>query len=258
MRLNKYLALCGLGSRRKAEIPVREGRVRINGEKCDDLSRAVGDGDVIEVDGRRVERQDTIYLVLNKPKGYVCAVSDSRDPTVLELLPERLRMYRVFPVGRLDRDSEGLLLLTNDGDFAQRIAHPGGGIDKEYEVLLDRPPSSDSLHAWRVGVTSDGELLRARRVRVMDREPKGRWLCITLSEGKKREIRRMAQVRGYVVQSLLRKRIGKMDIGSLATGAVVEMPVHDLEKMIREGGAINALSEGEEDKWTASMNVHGS
>jgi 23S rRNA pseudouridine2605 synthase len=255
MRLNRYLALCGFGSRRNVETLVSERRVRINGETIDSFSRLVLDDDMVEVDGHWAAPQDTIYLVINKPKGYVCAVRDSRTRTVIDLLPARYRRYRVFPVGRLDRDSEGLLILTNDGDFAQRTIHPGVGLEKEYEVLLDRPVDRRSLLTWREGVASEGEFLKPLGVVVLDRLPKGRWVSVTLSEGKKREIRRMACICGFSVQSLLRRRIGKMELGSLASGSIVEMSVHRLETMIREGGAVVASAEGEEDTWTASMNV---
>ena len=245
MRLNAYLASCGLASRRKAEEIVLAGRVRVNGKivlapylQLDPAQ------DEVTCDGKKLNVAPLLYVVMNKPAGVVCAVSDKHDPVVVDLLPEALRRARVFPAGRLDRDSEGLLVLTNDGVFAHNILHPSKGVTKEYEILLNLEINEKQLTRWRGGFELDVGLERVKRhvrpilLEPLLREPQGRWLRIVIGEGLKREVRAMAQLAGFSVQTLIRRRIGKMSLQNLEPGHFVELSFSQLYSKIFNGGSV--------------------
>jgi pseudouridine synthase len=217
-RLQKYLARAGVAARRPAEELIRAGRVTVNGQVADRLGVTVDpDRDVVAVDGRVVrppaERQ---YLVLHKPPGYVTTVRDPEGrPTVMELLPRGRRLY---PVGRLDADSEGLLLVTDDGDLAYRLLHPRFGVEKEYHVLVDRAPSADELERLRSGVELEEGRTAPAQVAVVATGPNGAWLRVTVHEGRKRQVRRMCQAVGLRVRRLVRTRFGPIMLGRLPVG----------------------------------------
>ena len=239
VRLNRYLALCGVGARRKVEDVISGGRVRVDGKVVLLPSYRVAAGMTVLVDGRQVEPQEMKYLVMNKPAGRVCSVSDRFDPTVLELLPGEYGRFRLFPVGRLDRESEGLLILTNDGGFAQEVMHPSRRILKEYEVLLDREISRREVRGWMAGVESEGRPLRPVNVLVMEgKDPPGRWVSVVLAEGVKREIRHMAAGLGFEVRALFRRRVGKMELRYLKPGEWADLPRAFIWKAIRSGGMV--------------------
>lgn len=238
VRLNRYLAMCGLGARRKVEELIASGRVRVDGKvvllpgyRIDEVNR-------VEVDGAAVLPEKKTYLVLNKPAGYVCSVSDPFDPVITGLLPEEFQALRLFPVGRLDRESEGLLILTNDGDLAHKILHPSGGILKEYRVLLDREIDRKTVRLWLGGIELDGRTIKPAAVLIADDPPPGRWVSVVLAEGIKREVRRMARALGFEVEVLIRKRIGKMELKNLSPGKFVEMSRGELWKAVRSGGVV--------------------
>ncbi|WP_416340834.1 pseudouridine synthase [Thermanaerovibrio acidaminovorans] len=234
LRLNQYLARCGLGSRRKVEALIVTGRVKLNGLVVSDLGCRVEEGDHVEVDGCSVHPLDKIYIVMNKPRGVVCAVEDRRYRTVLDLLPPQIRALRPFPVGRLDKESQGLLILTNDGDFCDAILHPRRGIIKTYEVTVDRDVPSESLDRLKGGVWSDGEILKPLMVSLMG----PRTVRVDIQEGKKREVRRMMAALGFKVLSLLRRRIGKMELRRLRAGGICLFSVDDIWHHINVGGIV--------------------
>lgn len=237
-RLNRYLASCGLGSRRKVEELLASGRVAVNGRLLFHPSYRVAKEDRVTLDGKPVRPKTQVYLVLNKPRGFLSAVSDRRLKTVVDLLPTRLRLLRPFPVGRLDLDSEGLLVLTNDGLFAQKLIHPSFGIPRTYEVLLDRPVLGADLERWREGVFLEERRLRPLKVRPLLREPSGHWLSLVLAEGIKREIRLMAFSLGFRVERLVRVAIGKLRLQNLGQGEFCELERADLWKRICHGGIV--------------------
>ncbi|MGI6075615.1 MAG: pseudouridine synthase [Pyramidobacter sp.] len=238
MRLNKYLAHCGVGSRRKVEEYIFAGRVTCNGYMVTSPGYDVADGEVVTVDDVEVCPEKKIYMVLHKPRGYICAVSDRNYPVVLDLLPRRYDYYRLFPVGRLDLQSEGLLILTNDGDFSQEMIHPRAGITKEYEVLLDRVPEPGELEVMKKGTNVQGRLIKPVCVGELSRSPQGRWFRFVLNEGIKREIRIIAEAAGLKVQVLFRRKIGKMELRRLETGCAREYTADELRKMITGGGIV--------------------
>lgn len=239
MRLNKYLARCGLGSRRNVEKFIFDGRVIINGYQVTEPGYDVQEGDEVTVDDQPVKPERKIYLVMNKPRGYICAVSDRRYPVILDLLPRKADYFRLFPVGRLDLQSEGIIMLTNDGDFSQEMIHPSSGITKEYEVLMDHEPTPEEMKQLRRGTISEGKRIRPVEVDIIPRRrPDGQWLRFVLNEGIKREIRIIAEAAGMRVQVLFRRKIGKMELRHLKVGCVKEYTADQLRRMVYQGGTV--------------------
>jgi 23S rRNA pseudouridine2605 synthase len=213
VRLNRFLAAAGLGSRRHCDELIAAGRVTINGQVCTDFSVQPGERDHVKVDRKLVHSQRRLDVMLNKPAGFVSTRSDpnARD-TIFDLLPPHFP--RLFNVGRLDAQTEGLLLLTNDGDLAQRLTHPRYKIEKEYEVTLDHawdPALAPKLHQ---GVMLDGQ--RARIDSLHSIKPTR--LRVILRQGINRQIRRMFYETGYEVKRLVRIRIGRLRLGDLPRG----------------------------------------
>jgi 23S rRNA pseudouridine2605 synthase len=213
MRLNRFLAAAGIGSRRHCDELIAAGRVAINGKTCTDFSMQPGGRDHVKVDGKLIHLAPPLTIMLHKPAGFVSTRSDPqvRD-TVFDLLPAKFS--RLFNIGRLDAQTEGLLLLTNDGSLAQRLTHPRYKIEKEYEVTLDR--SWDPALAPKLlrGIFLDGE--RARIVRLHSTSPVR--LRVILRQGINRQIRRIFEAVGYHVKGLVRVRIGSLRLGDLPRG----------------------------------------
>ena len=212
MRLAKYLAHAGIASRRAAERLIADGRVRVAGEVVTDPARDVAEGTRVEVNGAAVALEPEEVWAVNKPKG---VVSTAREPgsrrAVTELVDSDRRLY---PVGRLDADSTGLILLTNDGELANRLTHPRYGVPKTYSVRLERPPGDRDLERLRTGLRlEDGPTAPAEVARTGERE-----IEITIREGRKRQVRRMAEALGNAVESLTRIRVGTLELGDLRRG----------------------------------------
>jgi 23S rRNA pseudouridine2605 synthase len=250
MRLNAFLAKCGVASRRKVERLILDGEVRVNGKivLAPYLSVTPGE-DVVTYRGRGkpLEPLPKVYLAMNKPPGVVCAVTDKYDPVVVDLLPAELKNARVFPVGRLDRDSEGLLILTNDGAFAQSVQHPSKGVTKEYEILLNLEINDKQLKRWRTGFAIEnlmekgkkgGRIVKPAAVETMGREPRGRWLRVVIGEGLKREVRTMAKLAGFDVLTLIRRGVGRLTLEKLQLGEFVELSFSELCTKIFKGGSV--------------------
>jgi 23S rRNA pseudouridine2605 synthase len=216
-RLQKILSQWGIASRRRAEELILAGRVRVNGEVAKLGQTAEPTTDRIEVDGKLVtvqSRPEPVYLLLNKPVGVVSTCFDPQGrPTVLELLPPQLRECEgIHPVGRLDIDSSGALLLTNDGELTFRLTHPRHSISKTYAVWVRGQPARAVLEAWRNGIDLDGQYTLPARVIVVRHQVDRTLLKIVLTEGRNRQIRRVAAQLGYPVISLHRTRIGNISI----------------------------------------------
>ena len=224
MRLNRYLAAAGLGSRRACEALITNGRVAINGRPCTNLATVVGPDDSVKLDNKVVQVQRPVYVLLNKPAGFLSTRTDPRQrDTVFDLLPQDFP--RVFHVGRLDQDSEGLLLLTNDGEFAQRLTHPRYKVDKEYEVHVDRPfdmTLAEKLHQGVfIKIDPEQEGQPPQRVRAGAEavfKLNAQKLKVILRQGLKRQIRLMFLQVGYEVKKLERVRLGTLKLGSLRSG----------------------------------------
>ncbi len=218
MRLQKYLSEAGVASRRASERIIVEGRVAVNGKVARELGTKVDpDHDKVTVDGGPVKARRKIYVALNKPRGVVCSRNDpSGRQTIGELLPAE--WSHLYSVGRLDRDSEGLLFLTNDGDFSLRLTHPRYGMAKKYIVTIEGRVEPNVLDKMREGLFDKGERLKAQKARIVSASNKQSVLELELLEGKYREIRRMCDILGLRVIRLQRVQIGKIKLGELKVG----------------------------------------
>ena len=238
MRLNAYLSSCGAASRRKSEAIILSGRVQVNGKiVLAPFFDVDPENDTVTLDRKPLTFSTHVYYVINKPAGYVCAASDKYDPVVVDLI--RGHEGRLYPVGRLDRESEGLLILTNDGQFTQSILHPSKEIRKEYEALLNIPINPKQLGHWRRGFEIEpGRHVAPLSIDVMEREPAGRWVRVVIVDGLKREVRLMARNAGFRVERLIRRKIGKMMLESLKGGEYVSLSFSELYTKIFNGGTV--------------------
>ncbi|MCX4313161.1 MAG: pseudouridine synthase [Clostridia bacterium] len=217
MRINKYLSSCGVASRRKCEELITAGKVRVNGKVVTELATDIKDDDSVEVSGKYVApTQRSIYIMLNKPKGCVCTVSDDKGrKTVLDFvkLPDR-----IYPVGRLDYDTEGLLLLTNDGTLANKLAHPSNMVKKVYSVRVEGEPTDAEIGRLRSGVTFGGVKYAPAQVKRVSCDNNETKLEITVTEGKNHEIKNMIESLGRRVLFLKRVAIEGLRLGGLSRG----------------------------------------
>ncbi|MDR1515414.1 MAG: rRNA pseudouridine synthase [Synergistaceae bacterium] len=237
IRLNRYIASCGVTSRRKADDLIKLGRVTVDGLPEESMGRVLDGGEKVCVDGRDIAPSKRVYIIMNKPRGILSAVSDSRGRTVLDLLPEHYGTLGVFPVGRLDKESEGLIILTNDGAFAQEIIHPSSGVRRIYSVILRRELDSIGTEEWENGVVIDGRRVRPLELTPLDGVP-GKRFRVVLGEGFKREIRLMVQALGNSVDRLKRTGFGNLSLEKLPAGAYNEYNYDAIRKMICDGGEV--------------------
>ena len=231
-RVQKILSRAGLGSRRVCDEMVAAGRVRVNGTRAEPGTRVDPENDVVEVDRVPIGvRPGLVYYVLNKPRGVVSTASDPQGrPTVVELVPAE---PRVFTIGRLDADTEGLLLLTNDGDLAQRVAHPSHGVEKEYLAEVKGTPSRGALRQLREGVElDDGPTAPAKVSLVGDGAVR-----LVIHEGRNRQVRRMCEAVGHPVLRLVRTRIGPLSDRKLAPGEWRELTQDEVRSLERAASA---------------------
>ncbi|MGH2559157.1 MAG: pseudouridine synthase [Thermomicrobiales bacterium] len=248
-RIQRILAGRGVASRRAAEQMIRDGRVSVDGQVVTELgTKADPVRSDIRVDGNLLQRQRSRYILLNKPRGYITTTKDERDRrTVLDLVQVS---ERVYPVGRLDRVTEGLLLLTNDGDVANRVMHPRYGLDKEYEILTLARPSATTLERVRKGVTIDGKRVVPHEFRILRETRDGILLKIVIHEGIFHVVRRIMLAVGIEVQRLRRVRIGPLSVTGIPIGTWRELRPGE-EKTLRESLGIDR-DDGEEDRLTRS------
>lgn len=231
-RLNKFLAHAGLGSRRQCEELIVRGRVAVDGAIVRELATRVGPEQVVSVDGKALHGERLVYWLVNKPPGYLCT---NRDPAgrpraidLVQHVPER-----VYTVGRLDEESEGLLLLTNDGELAFRLMHPRFGVEKAYHVQVAGKPTREDIQKLLTGVwLSDGHV-KARRVRRLKSQGASTWLEIILSEGKNREIRRMLAKLDHKVMRLKRVGLGPIPLDRLPRGKARKLKPNEIERLKR-------------------------
>ena len=230
-RLQKVLASAGIASRRDSEDFITSGRVAVNGKVVRVAGTRVDpEHDTITIDGQALGPiQPRTYIMLNKPVGVVSTTDDPQGrQTVVELVESTARL---FPVGRLDYDSEGLIILTDDGALTQQLTHPSNQVEKEYRVLLNEAPSSDALREWRNGLLLDGVMTSPAWVEVIDRSDEGSWVRVVLREGRKRQIREVAKLLGYDVLRLIRVREGPLQLGELAQGESRQLTEAEVEQL---------------------------
>lgn len=229
MRINKFLAESGVASRRACDKIIEEGRVKINGRIAEVGAEIDELNDSVSVDGKRVTPAKKFeYYMMNKPKGYVCTVKDDKGrKTVMDLLPKNTA--RIFPVGRLDYDSEGLLLFTNDGDLANRLTHPSNEIPKTYLVRTEGETSENLLDRLRAGVEIDGKKTKKCHIKVVETCKEYTKVHITITEGRNREIRKMFETVGKNVDFLKRIKIGDLSLRGLNRGDVRKLTQEEIE-----------------------------
>lgn len=233
-RLQKVIAHSGYTSRRKAEQLIVDGRVKVNGKVITELGVKVGPNDKIEVDGIPIEKEEKKYILLYKPRGVISSVKDDRGRKVVtDLIGDEIEV-RLFPVGRLDYDTSGLLLLTNDGDFAQKIIHPKYKIDKVYIAKVNGILSREELKQLKFGVIHNGEKLRCVNARVIktDRSKRKSIVELILHQGKNRQVRRMFESLGYRVEKLKRERFGPITLGNLNAGEYRELTPYEVKQLL--------------------------
>lgn len=233
-RLNKYLAGAGVASRRQADLLIRAGRVKVNGTIVSEMGFQINpQGDLVEVNGRPVQkRTDFEYLILHKPPGYLSTMRDPfQRPTVIDLLPKT--DFRLYPVGRLDLDTSGLLFFTNDGDLALALTHPRHLVEKVYQAKVSGIPTDSELKKLAQGIVlEDGPTAPAKIA--LDRVENGNAIIIiTLREGRKRQVKRMMRVIGHPVLSLHRKAMGPLTLGELKPGECRRPTKDELNELLK-------------------------
>lgn len=232
VRLQKYIAMCGIASRRGAESMISEGRVMVNGEKVTEQGIKVEIGaDEVSVDGKPIKNKNKkYYIMLNKPVGYVSTAKDQFDrPTVVDLVKNDLSDVRIFPVGRLDYDTEGLLLLTNDGDFTYKVTHPKFHMDKTYIATVKGGMTIKGMNMLRNGVYIDDNFKTSpAKAEILDAYDGYTMVKITIHEGKNRQVRKMFEAVGNKVVGLKRIQIGTVEMGNLPLGRWRHLTSHEL------------------------------
>lgn len=228
-RLQKILAKAGLASRRNAEELIRQGKVTVDGKVVTEMGcRVDPDKQVVAFEGLPLrQEEEKVYLLLNKPRGYVTTLHDPQGRPIVSSLLKGITS-RVFPVGRLDFDTEGALILTNDGDFAERILHPRFEIERTYQAKVRGLPSREKIHLLEEGLELEGKKTWPARVRIIAREPAATTLEITIHEGRKRQVRLMFQAIGHRVLELKRIAYGGLKLGALPTGQYRRLTPADL------------------------------
>lgn len=229
VRIQKYLSDCGVMSRRKAEEEIKKGNITVNNQPCE-LGQKVDDSDVITVNGKIIERTTDVksYYILNKPRGYVTTMSDERGRKCIAHLVKDIP-ERVYPVGRLDLNSEGLVILTNDGDVANRLMHPKGNVEKVYLCKVRGNVSDEQLAKLRSALVLDGYTIKPVEVRIENVAEDGTVLKFFLKEGRNRQIRKMCEQCELEVMRLRRISIGKIALGGLRTGAILELEKQQID-----------------------------
>lgn len=218
MRINKYLATCGIGSRRGVEELIKNGDISVNGKVVTELSYDISSSDLVKYKGKTVSLvEDKVYIMLNKPKCYITSTKDEQGrKVVLDLL--KGCKYKVFPVGRLDYNTQGLLLLTNDGDWANNIIHPSKHISKTYVVTTKYMLTNKQLNQVRNGIVIDGKRTLPAKIELVSKDENLFYYHITIYEGRNREIRKMFEFLGLKIYSLQRIQIGLLELGKLEEG----------------------------------------
>lgn len=235
MRINKYIAQSGIASRRKADELIASGNVKINGKTLKEPGYDVTDDDVVEVNGSRIQADEKkVYILLNKPIGYITTVKDEQNrPTVMELVQDV--DARIFPVGRLDNNTSGMLLMTNDGEFSYKVAHPKHKMTKTYRARVEGVLSNEKCAKLSNGVDIGGFVTSKAKVNIIKGLPRSTIVEISIHEGKNRQVRKMFAAVGNKVQELERVAIGEMPLGRLAEGHYRKLTRGEIEYLMGMG-----------------------
>lgn len=241
VRINKFIAEAGICSRRQADLLITNGRVLLNGKKIFELGIKINPTiDIIEIDGKRLTttNQQFVYIILNKPRGVLTTVRDPfKRPTVMNLVNIPARVY---PVGRLDQDSEGLLLFTNDGELANRLIHPRHKIKKLYHVRVNGHPSEFNIARLTAGIDIDGKMTLPCAIHRLSQDAHSTQFEVEIKEGRKRQIRRMFQAIGHEVITLQRIQIGPIKLAGLPVGKWRYLSEYEITALKKEAGIVNA------------------
>ena len=242
-RLQKVLANSNIASRRKAEEMIAAGRVSVNGQIVTEMGIQVSEKDEIKVDGKLISRATQRYFLLNKPVGYISTTADEKGrKTVIDLLDESLKNERIYPIGRLDSDSAGLILLTNDGELAQILSHPSHEVEKEYIVRVKGIVIRKDVVKLRQGLTIDDDYFaKPKFVHLisLDKEHQSTSLSIVLTEGRNREVRKLFEALGYPVKNLTRIRYDFLTLDGVERGSYRPLKVHEVKKLYANKAAKN-------------------
>lgn len=233
-RLQKVMAACGVASRRKCEEIISSGRVKVNGVVVTELGTKVSRKDVIELDGKMLIREELVYYVLNKPTGYLTTLSDPKGRrTILDLLDQETKKIRIFPIGRLDYDTSGVLLLTNDGELSYRLTKSSKNVEKTYQARVDGIITQEAVTSLIKGVMIDGIMTKRAKLEVvsLDRENKSSLIKLTISEGRNRQVRKMCEAVGFPVKKLKRVEFAGISIEGLGVGDYRPLKPHEIKKL---------------------------
>ncbi len=232
-RLQKVMASSGVASRRKCEEIILAGRVKVNGELVTELGTKISKKDIVEVDGKVLSREALVYFLLYKPTGYLTAVSDKLGRrVVMDLLPQELKkQYRLFPIGRLDYDTSGVLLITNDGDLSYRLTRSAKEIEKTYQVRVDGIIDQKAVNQLMKGIPLDGQLTKRAKVEIVsfDKKNNSTLILLTITEGRNRQVRRMCESIGYPVKKLKRVSFGGVTLDGLSVGEIRALRPHEIK-----------------------------
>ena len=231
MRLNKYLARCGIGSRRKCDEYISSGKIKVDGKKVTDFSFNVNDDSYVQFNNKLVNKLENVIYVLNKPRGYICTKNDNLGrKTIYDLLPDKLDL---FSVGRLDYDTTGILLVTNDGDLCYKLTHPKFNVDKKYYVFTDKKLSNSDIMSIKKGIKLDNEILKAN-VKFLENINNGYFWDVVLTEGKNREIKRIFNFFDIKVLNLHRYEFSGLRLNELKEGKFKKISKKDFNRIIRK------------------------
>lgn len=240
-RLQKYMARSGVASRRHSEQLIKEGKVTVNDNIITEMGYKVSKGDIVKVNGLEITIEEKKYFVINKPRYLICSANDEKDrETVISILPKALQEYRLFPVGRLDYDTKGVLLLTNDGDFMNTLVGPKSLTEKEYLVRVEGIVSKEEIKKLEEGVIIDNNY-KTRKcrtyIKAIDGKNKSSLIGIVLQEGKKHQVKQMVDAIGHPAKRLTRIRFGCISIEGLKEGEIRELTIHEVKSLLAD--AIN-------------------
>ena len=233
-RLQKVMAACGVASRRKCEEIITHGRVKVNGKVVTELGTTVGKNDQILVEGKELIKEQLVYYVLYKPTGYLTTVSDDLGRrTVMDLIDPETKKTRIFPIGRLDYDTSGVLLLTNDGDLSYRLTRSAKEIEKTYQVRVNGIINQDAVTKLMKGVMIDGVMTKRAKVEVVsfDKANNSSLIMLTITEGRNRQVRKMCEAIGYDVKKLKRVSFGGVTLEGLSVGEYRMLKPHEIKKL---------------------------
>lgn len=235
IRLNKFIANCGIASRRKADILIQEGNIKVNGITITELGFTVSDKDIVTYNDRQItEEKSKIYILLNKPANIISTTSDPKHrPTVLDIIDKKYSKYRLYPIGRLDFNTTGLLLLTNDGKLTYKLSHPKHEIDKEYQVRIKPMFNINNVKTLMKGIKVKDYFVKPRSVEIIEnnKEYNTSLIKIVISEGKNHEVRDIFKQLKFEVIRLTRTRLAFLDLKDLKKGDYRELKIHEIKKL---------------------------